>query len=149
MNIETLIQHYIVAALWSTIDEDVYDDGNGPDDSLDARFDASDIAYSAMESIRCDCARFVAKAEAAGLIYRYIANAPDGVGEWSAAARFGHDFWLERVGAGVGFWDREYLPDGLGDALSDLCKEFGETDIYAGDDGKLYTMCISAPVVTS
>jgi len=44
----------------------------------------------------------------------------------------GHDFWLTRNGHGAGFWDRD-LPDGLGDALSDACKAFGESYVTEAD----------------
>lgn len=48
----------------------------------------------------------------------------------------GHDFWLTRNGHGVGFWDRG-LGD-VGDKLSDASKLYGQSDIYVGDDEKVY-----------
>jgi hypothetical protein len=48
-----------------------------------------------------------------------------------------HDFWLTRNGHGAGFWDRGY-PDEIGDALSAVCKEFGEKFCYLGDDGEIH-----------
>jgi hypothetical protein len=40
----------------------------------------------------------------------------------------GRDFWFTRCGHGVGFWDRDQLEEGgLGDKLSDIAREFGET----------------------
>jgi hypothetical protein len=51
----------------------------------------------------------------------------------------GHDFWLTRNGHGAGFWDRTPLEKGkLGDELTKLCKAFGESDLYWGDDGGIY-----------
>jgi hypothetical protein len=53
--------------------------------------------------------------------------------------RAGHDFWYTRNGHGVGFWCRDELDDGdLGNRLSDVTREFGQSDLYAGDDGLLY-----------
>lgn len=49
---------------------------------------------------------------------------------------FGHDFWLTRNGHGAGFWDR-----GLGDLglqLSDMARAYGSSDLYVGDDGRVY-----------
>ena len=48
----------------------------------------------------------------------------------------GHDFWLTRNGHGAGFWDRG-LGD-VGDRLTDIAHGFGECDLYAGDDGRVY-----------
>lgn len=50
--------------------------------------------------------------------------------------RAGNDFWYDRNGHGVGFWDRD-LGD-VGDKLSDAAKVYGSIDLYRGDDGKLY-----------
>ena len=50
--------------------------------------------------------------------------------------QIGHDFWLTRNGHGTGFWDRGL--DDQGDALTTLCKIFGEQDAYEGDDGLIY-----------
>ena len=48
----------------------------------------------------------------------------------------GHDFWLTRNGHGAGFWDR-----GLGergDRLTAAAHAYGTSELYAGDDGRLY-----------
>ena len=51
----------------------------------------------------------------------------------------GRDFWFTRNGHGVGFWDRDVLEKyGLGELLSQEARGFGETDLYRGDDGKVY-----------
>jgi hypothetical protein len=50
----------------------------------------------------------------------------------------GHNFWLTRNGHGTGFWDEDLDSDAggkkLGDALTALCKKFGEVWTYVGDD---------------
>jgi hypothetical protein len=50
--------------------------------------------------------------------------------------RAGTDFWLTRNHHGAGFWDRG-LGD-VGDKLTANSHPYGETDLYVGDDGKLY-----------
>jgi hypothetical protein len=50
----------------------------------------------------------------------------------------GHDFWYTRNGHGVGFWDRGLGP--VGDQLSDLARNFGNVDLYRGDDGQIWGM---------
>lgn len=41
------------------------------------------------------------------------------------AQRAGNDFWFTRQGHGVGFWDRDELPEDLRDALSETARGFG------------------------
>ena len=50
--------------------------------------------------------------------------------------RLGHDFWLTRNGHGAGFWDRGLGE--LGQKLTEATKTFGTSDLYIGDDGKIY-----------
>ena len=49
----------------------------------------------------------------------------------------GHDIWLSRNDHGAGFWDRD-IPKEDSDFLMELCHQLGGSDIYVGDDGKLY-----------
>ncbi len=48
----------------------------------------------------------------------------------------GHDLWLTRNGHGSGFWDRDLGE--IGDELTGISEKLGNTDLYVGDDGKLY-----------
>lgn len=50
--------------------------------------------------------------------------------------RAGNDFWYTRNGHGTGFWDRD-LGD-VGDKLARAAKVYGSSNLYKGDDGKLY-----------
>jgi DNA-binding CsgD family transcriptional regulator len=50
--------------------------------------------------------------------------------------RAGFDFWLTRNREGAGFWDGFWGEDG--DALTDIAHEFGEVDVFVGDDGLLH-----------
>jgi len=118
---------YIEAALWTSI----VDSSDGSDDTslLDAGYGGDDIAPEALESIKRDCDAFCQAAEADLALY-------PGRAQWSADECAGNDFWLTRNGHGVGFWDRG-LGD-LGERLSKAAKRFGESDMYLGDDGKVY-----------
>lgn len=53
------------------------------------------------------------------------------------AEQNGIDFWLTRNGHGAGFWDRNY-DEAIAQALTSASKTFGESNLYTGDDGKLY-----------
>ena len=57
----------------------------------------------------------------------------------SAYTSAGHDFWLTRNGHGAGFWDGDW-PEDEGERMTATSKAFGECEIYAGDDGLLYSM---------
>lgn len=96
------------------------------DEVADATFaDVSKVAY---EQALADCRTF--QAHNAELLAR--AYACDNYG----AAQAGRDFWFTTNDHGVGFWDRDQLGS-LGDELSDLCVSH-DTDLYVGDDGKIY-----------
>lgn len=103
---------YLETALWSSTDD------NG--EPLDARFTIQDIDGKSIGKAEKDCELFQLKA----------GNMIDG--EDNA----GHDFWLTRNRHGAGFWDGDYPEHG--DALTAISHEFGECDLYVGDDGTLY-----------
>lgn len=119
--------HYIIAALWSSTD----DEG----DPLDSKYEESDIAPEALAEIKADCRAFqeanAALLEQAYQLYKPHADAP------TPQCSAGHDFWLTRNHHGAGFWDRGF-PKQLGQDLTKAAQSFGECDIYVGDDGKLY-----------
>lgn len=89
-----------------------------------------------MESIKTAC-------------HDFLKNLPEHIGEaarvaysgrpWGAFDCIGHDFLLTRNGHGAGFWDRDWLPDGLGDALTEYTKNWGECYATLGDDDAVYT----------
>jgi hypothetical protein len=54
---------------------------------------------------------------------------------YSIYGQAGHDFWLTRRGHGAGFWDGDWEH---GDVLTEKSEEFGNVDIYLGDDGLIY-----------
>lgn len=60
-------------------------------------------------------------------------------------SQLGHDLWLTRNRHGAGFWDRECPETSLAlywreqrQSLTEGAHALGETDLYFGDDGKLY-----------
>jgi hypothetical protein len=116
MNIDAIFVHYLIAALWSSTDDN--------DNPLDETYDLGDIAPESVAKMREDVADFVK------------ANAVDLRLSRQSEEQIGHDFWLTRNGHGAGFWDRGLGE--VGDRLSDACKPYGEVYLYVGDDGKVY-----------
>lgn len=110
----TFTKHYLIAALWSS-----YDDNETP---LDENYDIDDIAPESIEKAIVDCRKFQLRAE----------SFLDGKDE----EQCGHDFWLTRNHHGAGFWDRGLGKDG--ERLTKIAESFGETWLIVGDDGKLY-----------
>lgn len=108
-NIATIVEHYLVAALWSSeID----------DKSVKCDVDSKTI-NNAILQVQC----FLGAA------------LPLLTDDWTDE-QIGHDLWLTRAGHGAGFWDRN-LPNG--DKLTELCKlaEF-HGEVYVGDDDIVY-----------
>jgi hypothetical protein len=116
---QVFLQAYIEAALWSTPD-----DAEVRGEHLDATFNAGDLAAEALTEMREDCNVFIRNNR-----FNLMTIEP---------RQAGHDFWLTRNGHGVGFWDRGLGE--LGDRLTKAAYAFGNVDLYAGDDGKLYLM---------
>jgi hypothetical protein len=108
-NIATIVEHYLVAALWSSeID----------DKSVKCDVDSKAI-NNAILQVQC----FLGAA------------LPLLTEEWTDE-QIGHDLWLTRAGHGAGFWDRN-LPNGDKlTAICDKCRFHG--DVYVGDDGIVY-----------
>jgi len=111
--LQEFMNAYIEAMLWASTDD------NG--EPMDSQYDDTDLSDEARARIERDCAGFL------------LAN-----WEWigSEYERAGHDFWLTRNRHGAGFWDGDWPEHG--DALTQAAHGYGETDLYVGDDGKLY-----------
>lgn len=135
IDFERELTQYVETALWSSSVEEEYGAANdmAPDTSLErANFSADDIAPEALTSMREDLQNFINGADDASLEF-WQAEHGDG--------QIGHDFWLTRNGHGAGFWDR--WSGGTpgyehGRHLTDEAKPYGESYVYAGDDGRLY-----------
>lgn len=95
----------------------------------------ADLSEDAWTAIEKDCKAFQELAAASlQLAYDY---AP---GEYDET-RAGHDFWYTRNGHGTGYWDRGFGDlgaDTVGGRLSKDTETCGVTDLYKGDDGRLY-----------
>jgi hypothetical protein len=115
-NIDTVLDHYIVCALWADLSDD---DGNPLDE-----YAISDLADETRAAMRADVQDFCEAIEREGI----------DASAWSDE-QLGHDFWLTRNGHGAGFWDR-----GLGEPgeqLTTLCKPYGSRHMWLGEDGKV------------
>lgn len=116
MNIENILQHYAIAALWSSTDD--------VGEPLDDPYSLSDISPETMQAMREDVAEFVAQNEA--LL----------IESGQSEEMIGHDFWLTRNGHGAGFWDRGLGE--VGDKLADAARDAGGVDLYVGDDDQVW-----------
>lgn len=117
MDTTTILDHYIIAALWTSTDDN--------DAPMDANYDVDNIAPETLSQMREDVEAFVNSVEEAGWDT-----------SWWTDEQMGHDFWLTRNGHGAGFWDRGQGQ--VGDDLTALAKPYGEFSLYIGDDGKVY-----------
>ena len=111
---------YVECALWSSTDESTPSGG----EPMDQNYSADDIADEAKAKMTADCEAFMdANAEA-------LKDYP--------ARDAGHDFWLTRGHAGAGFWEVDHGTEDQCKILTDAAHAFGESDLYVGDDGKIY-----------
>lgn len=115
---EQFIQGYWMCALWSSVDTHPK---TGKDVELDL-FGFDEIDPATYTDMVKDCNAFMDQnsADLAGI----------------EASQAGHDFWLTRCGHGAGFWDRDLGE--VGDRLTASCKQFGNVDLYIGDDMMIY-----------
>lgn len=114
--LDAFTKGYIEAMLWTSTDGD-------RDASLGNHFDQRDFSARAMSAIIRDCKQFQ-KDNAEDLLH-----GDDG--------RAGQDFWLTRNYHGAGFWDGDW-PEDAGKRLTDDAHAYGESNVYVGDNGKLY-----------
>ena len=114
---------YINAAL--VLLGDITDSDDSPE-----TYNINQLSPEAIARMNEDCQKFQ---EQAGEV---LAAVMDNNGY--SVERAGNDFWLTRNGHGAGYWDRDELPEGVGDTLTEIAKEFGTVDLYVGDDGLLY-----------
>ena len=109
-----MTKHYLICALWSSTGDN--------DEPLDAEYGIENIAPKSIAQAEKDCLAFLS-AHASIIGVRYD--------------QAGHDFWLTRNGHGAGFWDGDW-PNEDGKRLTAAAHDFGETDLYVGDDGRVY-----------
>lgn len=134
-DVDSVLPHYIVTALWSSMDES--DDNGG--EPMDANYGPEDLADETRATMREEVADFLNCID--------LARRPGDVWDemigtvWQDPEQVGHDFWLTRNGHGTGFWDRYYGDQPaaeLGDFLAKWSKSYGSVDLYVGDDGRIH-----------
>lgn len=122
--LDLFLTAYIEVALWATTG----DDGQ----PLDRKYTVADFAPEAITRMESDALLFYTLGD--------VANMTN-----DEQKRAGHDFFLTRNGHGAGFWDGDWAGfwDGdweepLATQLTMLAHTFMPSDIYVGDDRKLY-----------
>lgn len=126
---DDMLTGYLECALWAGLDWSPVNAGEDNPIPLDENFSVEDISDEARHKILADCESF-------------IDQAGDLIAEWPYEyAHIGHDLYLTRNGHGAGFWDRFASGSDLGrigDLLSNIARDMGKSELYVGDDGKLY-----------
>lgn len=103
---------------------------------MDDNYNETDLSPEALAKMLADCAKFESEQEE--VIREAIETGEVRYGpDFGPMGRAGHDFWLTRNGHGCGFWDGDW-PEPMAEALTQAAKAFGECDLYAGEDGRLY-----------
>lgn len=113
---------YVITAGWSSLD----DDGDPIDNDPDWR---DRLTPESEVNMARDCLDFLRSFE--DDLRAAMRARPD-----YDLGYAGHDFWLTRNGHGVGFWDRGLGE--IGDRLTEMSRPYGDSDLYFGDDDKLY-----------
>jgi hypothetical protein len=143
IDVDEVLSSYITTALWATNDEST-PQGGVP---LDQNYSPEDVAEETRQSMRDDIVQFLDRVGAED-IEGYLTGKQfvEGIGTRrlpvggsfppQTPSNMGHDFFLTRNGHGAGFWDRGMGE--LGDRLTEISQEIGETYPYVGDDGKIY-----------
>lgn len=109
INIEIVLEHYLIAALWSCTDDN--------DAPFDSNWSTYDFFQDTLSKSTSDIQKFI---DLAGHMLEGITD-----------EMIGHDFWLTRCGHGVGFWDRELE---YGEELTTICQTFGSVYVYETND---------------
>ena len=120
--INTFVTAYVEAMLWST-------SGTLPDGQEIESLEKFKLSESARAAVEADCREFLATY--GHKIFTAFCLTP-----YYSLEKAGHDFWLTRVGHGVGFWDRGL--GAVGQELADAARSFGSVCVYIGDDGLVY-----------
>lgn len=133
------LQAYVTTALWSSTD----DDG----EPMDRDYDINNLAVDTLATMQADLDKFFDLLESIpydneqSLLDIALEYADTVCKDYDAYGRIVHDFWLTRNGHGAGFWDGDYGDD-VGEKLTAIAKSFEECDLYVGDDGLIYCICM-------
>jgi len=122
--LENFFKGYVACVLWTgTHDDDV-------GTPLDDDYTKDDFSEAAREAMWEDCVDFVQDNWPILAQYEKIPGCN--------GRQAGHDFSLTRNGHGAGFWDRD-IGD-IGDVLTNLSAQAGESHVYVSDDHELEIM---------
>ena len=105
---------YLNATLWTEVDRHEI--------ALDLNYDVEDIDHDTVIKLANEIERFIREA------MPYIFDIP--------VEMIGHDICLSRNGHGAGFFDRGYKH---GDELQAIAEKMGESNVYVGDDRRIYS----------
>lgn len=117
------VRQYLETALWSSTH---FADENDPGTPMDDLYDVSDFDDAQVETARAELDDF------REYVRKTLGDVLDEFDDGTVA----HDFWLSRNRHGAGFFDGDYCTHG--DALQAAAKTFGSSDLYVGDDGRVY-----------
>jgi hypothetical protein len=120
--LETIARHYLIAAIWADAPE-----GTRPRATSESKLCAVEIPQAFLGHIGAERFQQIRDAYTTG----YGAH-PDCGKVAPYCAALGHDLYLTRAGHGVGFADRDVLPEDLRDYLHDQCgwgKPMGEGEV--------------------
>lgn len=112
-SINSVLESYLESLIWSS------------DEEFDG-YSIDDIDSNSIDKSRQDIIRFIGLVES-------TPGAQEELNSYDEKS-LGHNLALSRNGHGAGFFDDN------NDILEDLARNFGEADLYAGDDGRLYIM---------
>jgi hypothetical protein len=121
INLDHMVSAYLEAQLWAQPDMEHIDD------TLDGRYDISDIAHECVAAVRDELQSVVDAYPELLRQYRDAHAYPQECWE-----QFGQDFYLTREHHGAGFWDRGLGQ--LGDQLTNIAHSYGSADMLY-DDG--------------
>ena len=129
MELDDFTKAYLITALWSSTD-------SSTGEPLDKNYGFEDFAPKTLKKMKKDCDIF--QKSHAEAIKDHPPHGFLGDGQNSPLAKAGHDFWLTRNHHGAGFWDGDWPV--IGEKMTAASHDFGEVDLYVGDDGKIYAM---------
>ncbi len=93
----------------------------------------SDFSEALIQKIKDDCYKFQTLAK------DFITEENNLNCDYCADTIAGHDFWFTRNYTSSGFKDGDWR-DSVSAELYNLAKEFGQFEIYEGDDNKVYVL---------
>ena len=147
--LESVVEGYLAAFLWTTADDarDTAENGEGHqtgEPMLDSNYDVHGVVDSVKDALKEELSGIIAQHPLAFRMYLARRSSPAGPNHFGlfvspdlegVASYWAHDFLLTRDGHGTGFWDRGL--DALGDYWTKIAKSYGSSeDLYLQDNGQ-------------